>query len=284
MKVFISHSLPRSQALAVTLEGFVRRVVPGTEPWVSESGIDKGARFMSEIRDNLRQSSAGIVCLTPENLTEPWILYEAGALSTKVTDRVWTLLLDVGHAAVPAPLTGFNHTTVEREDVLKMMKSIRKTMVAADEKTCSEADLDKYFSAFWSEDLGPKIDELRSQEQVGRKAPDPQAEVLGLLRELGELVGRTAWRQDKTLAMLHHVYQTVVGHPAPGLAELKGKPFEGLRITDHVRAALQDLSWQPQYAGTPLPLRQATTSAQSGTVVVEPLAPPAVTDASDPSE
>ena len=128
----------------------------GTEPWVSESGIDKGARFMSEIRDNLRQSLAGIVCLTPENLTEPWILYEAGALSTKVTDRVWTLLLDVGHAAVPAPLTGFNHTTVEREDVLKMMKSIRKTMVAADEKTCSEADLDKYFSAFWSEDSRPQ--------------------------------------------------------------------------------------------------------------------------------
>ena len=80
MKVFISHSLPRSQALAATLGDFVRRVVPGTEPWVSESGIDKGARFMSEIRENLRQSLAGIVCLTPENLTEPWILYEAGAL------------------------------------------------------------------------------------------------------------------------------------------------------------------------------------------------------------
>src|SRR5262249_20805424 len=135
MKVFISQSLPRSLALATTLESFIRKVVPGTEPWVSESGIDKGARFMSEIRENLNQATGGIVCLTRENLNERWILYEAGALSTKVTDRVWTLLLDVDHSEVAPPLSEFLHTKADRSDVLKMVRSIHKTVVAAEGKT-----------------------------------------------------------------------------------------------------------------------------------------------------
>src|SRR5262245_20222161 len=141
MKVFISQSLPRSLALANAFKDFVRKVVPGTDPWVSESGIDKGSRFMSEIRENLNQASAGVVCLTRENLNEPWILYEAGALSTKSTDRVWTLLLDVEHSDVADPLSPFNHTKAERDDLLKMVGSIRKTVQASGENTCLESDL-----------------------------------------------------------------------------------------------------------------------------------------------
>lgn len=59
MKVFISQSLPRSYDLATTLESFIRQVIHGTEPWVSGTGIDKGARFASEIRDNLTQAAGG---------------------------------------------------------------------------------------------------------------------------------------------------------------------------------------------------------------------------------
>jgi hypothetical protein len=84
---------------------------------VSESGIDKGARFMSEIRENLNQATGGIVCLTRENLNERWVLYEAGALSTKVTGRVWTLLLDVEYADVAPPLSEFQPTKAEKADV-----------------------------------------------------------------------------------------------------------------------------------------------------------------------
>ena len=150
MKVFISQSKPRSLALAQTLESFIRKVVQGTEPWVSDSGIDKGARFTEAIRENLDQAVAGVVCLTSENLTEPWILWEAGALSTKVTDRVWTLLLDVDHTQVAAPLTGYNHTKADKDDVWKLIRSIHKTVIAAKEKTCSEGDLKELFDAFWA--------------------------------------------------------------------------------------------------------------------------------------
>ena len=43
-----------------------------------DTGIDKGAQFMEVIRENLGQAAAGVVCLTSENLKEPWILYGRG--------------------------------------------------------------------------------------------------------------------------------------------------------------------------------------------------------------
>jgi hypothetical protein len=271
VKVFISQSLPRSLALAQTLEAFIRKVVPGTDPWVSDSGIEKGSRFMSEIRQNLNEAVAGIVCLTDENKMEPWILYEAGALSTKVTDRVWTLLLDLDHTAVAAPLSGFNHTSAaEKADVLKMVRAIHKTMLVVNERTCSEADLEKYFEAFWESELAPQIAELRAHGPVQRSKPDALTEIRGMLREVGDRLNHTAWRQDKTLAMMHHVYQAVVGRTAPGLSELRAEKFESVKVADQVSAALVDMSWQPQYGGTPLPLRNAADQRQPEETKVEP--------------
>jgi hypothetical protein len=110
MRIFISQSGPRSQALADALGTFIKKVIPGTTCWVSSKDIDKGARFDDAIRTSLGQSTAGIVCLTSENLNARWILYEAGALSTKGIERLWTFLLDIGHSKVDPPLSSFQHT------------------------------------------------------------------------------------------------------------------------------------------------------------------------------
>jgi hypothetical protein len=80
MKVFLSWSGERSKATAETLGNWFARVIQAVEPWIS-SGIDKGARWQSEIANRLEDARVGIVCLTASNLSEPWILFEAGALS-----------------------------------------------------------------------------------------------------------------------------------------------------------------------------------------------------------
>jgi hypothetical protein len=156
MKLFISQSKPRSLALAQTYKSFIRKVIPGIDPWVSDPDIEKGARFMTAIKENLDTAVGGMVCLTSENLSERWILFEAGALSTKVTDRVWTLLLDVDHTAVLPPLDQFNHTKAEKADVLKMVKSMHKAAVTAKATGSSEADVESYFNAFWDVNWGPR--------------------------------------------------------------------------------------------------------------------------------
>ena len=54
---------------------------------MSGSDIQKGSRGHFELAGALEGVRHGIVCLTPENLGEPWVLFEAGALSTSLASR-----------------------------------------------------------------------------------------------------------------------------------------------------------------------------------------------------
>ena len=153
MKIFISQSGERSKQLALALQEFVRLVVLEAEPWVSHNGIEKGTRSLSKIGESLEAADAGIICLTSENLFAPWILFEAGALSKRQSDHVWTVLLDIDHTQVEPPLGQFQHTSVNKDDLRAVIQSINK----ASPKQRSEADLAKVFEAFWP-DLGEKIE------------------------------------------------------------------------------------------------------------------------------
>jgi hypothetical protein len=108
----------------------------------------------SQTWQKLNEATGGIVCLTRENLDERWLPSEAGALSTKVTDRVWTFLLDVNPEEVAPPLSEFLHTKAERNDVLKMVRSIHKIAVAAKERPIADVDLDDVDS-FTDAHFGP---------------------------------------------------------------------------------------------------------------------------------
>ena len=50
MKVFISQSKPRSLALAQTLESFIRKVVPGTDPGCPTRQTQASTRVLSSWR------------------------------------------------------------------------------------------------------------------------------------------------------------------------------------------------------------------------------------------
>jgi hypothetical protein len=72
-KVFISQADGRSRALAERLKVFVRQLTH-TDPWTS-SEIPKGANWPQALAERLRDAGAGMACLTPENLTNEWILF-----------------------------------------------------------------------------------------------------------------------------------------------------------------------------------------------------------------
>jgi hypothetical protein len=108
--VFISWSGPRSKSAAEAIKQWLPLVVPTASPWMSATNIDKGTRWREEVAAALDNMKAGIICLTPENLTAEWLLFEAGALS-KTRDprtRVWTYLLRCGSPKLqPRPKTGW---------------------------------------------------------------------------------------------------------------------------------------------------------------------------------
>ena len=81
MDIFISWHGKRSHAVAVALRDWLPLIVNAFKPWLSSADIDKGARWRTELATKLGSVTAGIFCLTPSNLTAPWLIYEAGAIS-----------------------------------------------------------------------------------------------------------------------------------------------------------------------------------------------------------
>lgn len=81
MKVFISWSGSLSKKVAEILKPWIKCVLQVTEPFMSAEDIDKGTLWFNVISDQLADTAVGIICLTRDNLDQPWILFEAGSLA-----------------------------------------------------------------------------------------------------------------------------------------------------------------------------------------------------------
>ena len=123
--VFISWSGEWSKAAAAALHNWLPMVVQSAKPWMSDEDIEKGSRSLVEIGKALEGVKVGIICLTPENLNRPWIVFEAGALSKTLDDktRVCTYLLgDLRPEHVRAPLGMFQATRASKDDTRKLSR------------------------------------------------------------------------------------------------------------------------------------------------------------------
>src|SRR5260370_10103590 len=103
--VFISWSGPRSKKLAFHVQQWLRKLVQRSDPWMSDTDIQPGQRWNVEVSSHLEDAKFGIICLTPENLNSPWLLFESGALAKAVDSaRVLPLLFDLTRRRLPFPL------------------------------------------------------------------------------------------------------------------------------------------------------------------------------------
>jgi hypothetical protein len=150
--VFISWSGKRSLSVAQKLREWLPTVVQAARPWMSDTDIEKGTRGLNEIAKALTGIKVGIVCLTSENLNEPWLLFEAGALSKTITDdktRLCTYLLgDLNSHEIKQPLGMFQHTTAKKDETRKLVHTINK---AVSDPPVMLEHLDKAFDALWPE-------------------------------------------------------------------------------------------------------------------------------------
>lgn len=117
----------------------------------------KGSRWFAQLSDELEQINFGIICVTPDNLNAPWLLFEAGALSKSVGhSRVTPLLLCISTSDLQGPLAQFNATSVSEADLKRLVRAINLHL---GEKEISEKQLDKSFELTWPT-LEKRIDEL----------------------------------------------------------------------------------------------------------------------------
>jgi len=146
MKIFVSWSGERSEALAKALKEWLPLVLHFAEPWLSKSDIQAGERWSVEIAKELESTNFGILCVTKENLTSPWILFEAGALAKSMQDgRVIPLLLDIDFKEVSGPLAQFQAKKAEQGGMRELIASLNKAATPP----VPEAQLEKLFGALW---------------------------------------------------------------------------------------------------------------------------------------
>lgn len=149
MKVFVSWSGSRSKAVAELLSDWIKCVLQATRPWISTRDIDRGALWFSEISDQLKDTTVGIVCLTQENKNKPWILFEAGALAKGLSsNRVCTFLIDLKPSDLEDPLAQFNHTLPEKESVWELVRTLNGCLGA---NSLDERILDQVYATYWNQ-------------------------------------------------------------------------------------------------------------------------------------
>lgn len=185
MQIFISWSGERSRLIGEAFRYWMPDVIQSVRPYFTPDDIAKGQRWSAEIAEKLQSSQFGLFCITNENLTAPWLLFEAGAVSKDTkTGKVCPLLFGVESAQLSGPLLQFQATPYSREEVFKFLTAVN----AETNNPLTEIQLERSFERCWKE-LDQKIQEiLASQDQ--EVAPKPRQiqelveETLGIVRAL----------------------------------------------------------------------------------------------------
>ncbi len=258
MEIFISWSGQKSGAVATALHKWLPKVVNAFRPWLSAADIDKGARWNAEVSAKLATVKAGIFCLTPDNLSSQWLLFEAGALAKTLEKTfVCTLLVGLEPSDVEGPLSQFQATRATRGDVLKLVRNLNK---ALGEEALKDALVDEVFEVWWPK-LKEDLDNLPREAEARR----PKREDRDLLEEILNLVrsqSRNApegpraaqWgklTQDVALTILSTTQSQGLSLDTPTVAyqgELDGRKFRLAlpadtpreKIETYVRAQLSD--------------------------------------------
>jgi hypothetical protein len=184
MQVFICWSGKASHNVAEALKTFLEDTIQEVKPFLSSDSIQKGGRWLAEVSGQLSQSNFGVLCLTKENLESRWLLFEAGALSKDSTEgRVSALLVGVEASAVESPLSQFQHTGIERAEVLKLLQSINKLVPEATRR--SETQLNRSFDKSWP-DLEKQL--LEAANLKSHIPAVPARDNDSILKEVLELV------------------------------------------------------------------------------------------------
>lgn len=175
-KVFISWSGDRSKQLGAAIRAWLPKVLQSVEVYFSDTDIEVGSRWYNEIVDALEKSDAGLVILTPENITRQWIMFEAGAIARSVErGRVCPILFGLKKSDLKGPLGFFQSAEFVEDDFRKLLRTLNSGRL-------SEADFSDVFDTWWHK-LEEKVQGILSAQPP---SPAPRRQERELLEEVVE--------------------------------------------------------------------------------------------------
>ncbi|BBH20440.1 hypothetical protein Back11_17850 [Paenibacillus baekrokdamisoli] len=147
MKVFISWSGELSRQLGEAIKTWLPGVLQAVRPYFTPNDIEKGARWADDISKNLEECRVGILCMTREALSSPWMMFEAGALSKQLgKSYVCPILFNVENSDIVGPLTQFQSTQFSKDELKKLLVTINSQTL--DNKLDSSI-LNDVFEMWW---------------------------------------------------------------------------------------------------------------------------------------
>ncbi len=192
MEIFISWSGTTSQQIAEELHNWIPKVLQFVKPYFTPSDIEKGTKWESEITSQLNKCSIGILCLTIENTQKPWILFEAGALSSKINkSRVCPLLFGLNNSDLTGPLATFQTTVFNKIEFKKLIFMINNQFEA---NKLSDNILEDVFETYFPRLEGKinsimKLHKSNSVEKENKRTDrNILEEILELTRRQGNLI------------------------------------------------------------------------------------------------
>ncbi len=218
VKVFLSWSGDRSRLVATALNSWLPYVLNDVSPFVS-SNIDAGARWQTEIANELEETNFGIVCVTAENQHAPWLNFEAGALAKTVdASRVIPLAINLRPAEIANPLGQFQSQKMDQEGVGKVVSAINRALP----KPLSADHINKATGTLWPEfekyiqAIDQRLDEDLTDRHPRRTDRELIEDILNSIRSMARagdnilavpLLGRGAYSRRARSALREHLNQ-----------------------------------------------------------------------------
>ena len=243
MQVFLCWSGDASHKIAGALRDFLGDVIQEIKPFLSSESIRKGQRWSAEIGKQLKDSNYGIVCLTNDNLDARWILFESGALSKNIAEsRVTALLTGIQPTDVVEPLSQFQQTRADRDDILKLIKELNELL--PEERRLAADRLTRAFDSYWS---GFEAKPTEAMKSSSAKAPVPTRDTGDMVSELLELVRelkRELSSKRELEGQIARDHMDALNHRIVELQMRLGSQEEEL---EHLRAKLSQKRRSPEW-------------------------------------
>ena len=222
---------------------------------MSEEDIQKGSRGLADVSGALHVMKVGIICLTPENANEPWILFEAGALSKTPDAKVCTYLLGgLKKADLRNPIAMFQATELEKEDTRKLVHTING---ALDGSPVPAVSLDKLFDKMW-----PELQETLAKLPAPSTAIPPRRTTEEMIAEILELSRASV--SEHTLLDLYEILDDRIAEIQKALNAnaLAAPPSGGFTALDRILKAGTQALKAAEEANPKRPLYEAGKKAR----------------------
>lgn len=170
MKIFISWSGDRSKLIAKALREWLPHVIQCVQPFMSETDVMPGTRWRTVIAKNLEHCKVGIICVTKDNYSAPWLLFEAGAIAKAVDNSlVCPLLIDLDPGDLAkSPLSEFQCKKMDKNSIQEVITVLN----SQSENPISGLVIESTFLMYW-----PKLESTLESIPVTRDEEAPNIEV-----------------------------------------------------------------------------------------------------------